>query len=103
MATVKWSQRALDDLDGIAVFIARGSPDFVGVFVARVFQATRRLEQFPESGRVVPEFRREDVRELIFQNYRIVYRVWDGQIAVARVMHAAMDMSAAEFSDGYLG
>ncbi|NNE48295.1 MAG: type II toxin-antitoxin system RelE/ParE family toxin [Rhodothermales bacterium] len=39
------------------------------------------MELFPKSGRVVPELAREDLRELIVGDYRIVYRL-DGELAV---------------------
>ena len=41
----------------------------------RLFEATERLEAFPRSGRVVPELRREEMREIVLGDYRIVYRL----------------------------
>ena len=43
------------------------------------------LTLFPESGRIVPEYDRRDLRELLFQNYRIVYRVKGGEVQIAAV------------------
>jgi toxin ParE1/3/4 len=34
-----------------------------------------RLQEFPTSGRIVPEYRNEIIREIIFRAYRIVYRI----------------------------
>ena len=34
-----------------------------------------RLQEFPDLGRIVPEYRNDDIREVIFRPYRIVYRV----------------------------
>jgi toxin ParE1/3/4 len=51
----------------------------------------RRLAQaqaFPESGRVVPELERADVRELLEAPYRVIYRVWPDAIEVVAVVHA---------------
>jgi toxin ParE1/3/4 len=45
----------------------------------------RRAARFPRSGRVVPELRREDVREVIQGNYRIVYRVTKVSVEVLTV------------------
>jgi plasmid stabilization system protein ParE len=36
--------------------------------------APERLAQFPESGRIVPELGRQDVREVLWRSYRIVYQ-----------------------------
>ena len=45
--------------------------------------------QFPNAGRVVPEFQDENVRELIEGQYRIVYRILPTRIDVLTVMHVA--------------
>ena len=55
----------------------------------------RRLEQareFPESGRVVPEFGRDEIRELIEWPYRLVYRVDADAIEVLSVLHGRQDL-----------
>ena len=36
---------------------------------------TDRLREFSEFGRIVPEYRNDDIREIVFRPYRIVYRV----------------------------
>ena len=48
-----------------------------------------RLTDFPRSGRVVPEFERSDIRELIVQSYRIVYRVRGEDVEILTVHHGA--------------
>ena len=37
------------------------------------------------AGRIVPEFERRDIREVLFRNYRIVYRVKEDQILILTV------------------
>ena len=48
-----------------------------------------RLEIFPQSGRIVPELQLEMMREIIFGNYRIVYRLRKEEVEVLIVFHAA--------------
>ena len=43
-------------------------------------------------GRVVPEYDREDLRELIFHNYRIIYKVEPERVAIATIVHASRDL-----------
>ena len=53
---------------------------------------TRRSEQIgyqPESGRMVPEYFQDDIREVIEKPYRIIYRIKADQIDVIAVVHAA--------------
>jgi len=53
---------------------------------------TRRLEQigsFPLSGRMVPEYESENVREVIEGSYRIIYLIKLDQIDIVAVVHSA--------------
>ena len=75
MTPVRWTDQAVDDLRAIREFIERDSPRYGRLVVERLFDATQRLESFPFSGRVVPELGRDDVREIVLGEYRIVYRL----------------------------
>lgn len=79
------------DLKEIATFIAEDSPSAAQRFVSSLFEAVERLADFPESGRIVPEFGNADIREVIRNPCRIVYRVDRRKrtIEIARVWHAA--------------
>lgn len=61
-------------------------------FVARIVVAAERLRDHSRLGRVVPEIRDASYRELLFQNYRIVYRLVGEKPVIIGVVHAAMDM-----------
>ena len=57
-----------------------------------VDRITRRSEQITEqplSGRKVSEYDAEDIRELIEDPYRIIYRIKPDQIDVLAVIHGA--------------
>ncbi|MHC5935838.1 type II toxin-antitoxin system RelE/ParE family toxin [Nostoc sp.] len=92
MARVSWTSQALNDLEAIGDFIARDAPSFAQVFVNRVFQSVERLELFPRSGRVVPEIAQEDIREIIFGNYRIVYIVSNDEVNILTVFHSSRQL-----------
>jgi len=76
-------------LDSICLFIARDSVQYAKLFAIRAFEATDRLELFPKSGRVVPEINREDIREIILGNYRIIYRIITDEVEILTVHHGA--------------
>jgi plasmid stabilization system protein ParE len=44
---------------------------------------------FPDSGRVVPEIERPDIRELIVLGSKVVYRVAGDAVTILAVRHAA--------------
>ena len=88
-----WSPTARDDLHDIVIFIARESPEHAMMFAYELMSVADQLQLFPEHGRIVPEYRNPDLREIIFRPYRIVYRV-DHQrkrCEIARVWHSARD------------
>jgi toxin ParE1/3/4 len=76
----------------IEEYIARDSPLHAVNLVDRLVEATERLETFPLSGRVVPEFERAELREVIFRSYRMVYLLVDDLVTIPRVVHAARDL-----------
>ncbi len=86
-----WSPAARDDLHDIVVFIARDNPNRAMSFGYELISETDRLQEFPNFGRIVPEYRSDDIRELLFRPYRIVYRVDHERklCQIARVWHSA--------------
>jgi toxin ParE1/3/4 len=68
-----WTQGALQDL--IGRFVGSDDPSAARRLTARLKTRATRAARFPYAGRIVPEFEREDIREFVEGNYRIVYRV----------------------------
>lgn len=50
-----------------------------------ILSAAERLVDFPESGRIVPEFGMVNLREVIHPPFRIVYRVERNRVRIVRV------------------
>src|SRR5437016_6283535 len=92
MAAIAWSLTAQDDLLDIGIYIARDSPVYAVRMIDRLVEAVEQLGLFPLSGRVVPEFERADLRELIVSSYRIVYLVQADNVTILRVVHGARDI-----------
>jgi toxin ParE1/3/4 len=88
---VIWSPSARLDLKEIVSYIAEDNAEIAQRFGLSLIDATKSLASFPEKGRVVPELRSPQVREVIFRPYRIIYRVQGAQsvIEIVRVWHAA--------------
>lgn len=89
MAEVVWRPQALRDLEAIEAYYEDVAPDFAPLFVAGAFEATARLADFPNAGRVVPEIGDESIRELIYRQYRIIYVVGKDAAEVLTVYHSA--------------
>lgn len=68
-----WTETAKQDLQAIRRYIAADNPTEAKRWVKRLRERARNALQAPLVGRTVPELSREDNRELIEGNYRIVY------------------------------
>jgi toxin ParE1/3/4 len=86
---VVWLRAALDDLDGIAAYIAADSPAYAAAVISRVLAVARSLSEFPLLGRRVPEWDDDQVRERIVHSFRLVYQVLDARVVVLAVIHGA--------------
>ncbi|MEK6550842.1 MAG: type II toxin-antitoxin system RelE/ParE family toxin [Pseudomonadota bacterium] len=90
---VAWSDVAEADLDDLYDYIARDVPYYAEQFVDRLIEAVGVLQDHPRLGRHVPEAEeREDVRELIFQGYRVIYLVEAEKVHVLTVIHGSRDL-----------
>ncbi len=89
MNRVVWASQAIADVEAIRDYISRDSPHYGSVVVSQIVRAAGRLEEFPLSGRIVPERPDSKLRELLCGNYRIVYRVTGDLIEVVTVFHGA--------------
>lgn len=87
MATVRWAQRAKDNLQDVYDFIARDSPRAADALVDRIIHASERLAAFPESGHIMPEFPTLPYREILVGNYRVLYRIEGEVVWIAAVVH----------------
>ncbi|MFQ5865937.1 MAG: type II toxin-antitoxin system RelE/ParE family toxin, partial [bacterium] len=67
-----WSPFAHKRIIEIAEYIANDNPRAAEKWVNSIFDAVKRLKDFPQSGRLVPEADSKDVREILFGNYRII-------------------------------
>ena len=64
--------------------MGRGKPARAANFIEKLISSTRRLQEFPESGHVVPE--NQAFRQVILQGYRLIYRVRGGIAEVVTIV-----------------
>jgi toxin ParE1/3/4 len=85
------SASAQSDLRDIVSYVARHNQEAAIRLGNTLVDRAEILSKFPELGRIVPEFSRPDLRELIHRSYRIIYRVQPEStfIEIVRFWHAA--------------
>jgi toxin ParE1/3/4 len=96
MPRVRLSKQALQDLDEIWLYIAKDSPDAATRLMDEISSRCGLLANFPESGRLRPEFNQKTVRSFAVRNYVVFYTVTSANIRVVRVMHGARDVKAED-------
>lgn len=90
MVEIVWTEKASAHLKAIHDYIAEDSPTYAKNFVKSLVKATGKLEIFPLSGRLVPEFIHSqlNLREVIYQGYRIIYVVSSlDKVIIITVIH----------------
>ena len=73
-------------------YLAQTSPDYAVRIVDRLTRRSIQIAAFPNSGRMVPEYDRKEIREVIEGRYRIIYLVEVAQVQVLTVIHCARDL-----------
>jgi len=86
---VHWTNNAIEHLANIYEYIALNSPTYAKQMVNRITRRSAQIGDQPFSGRQVPEYQANDIRELIENPYRIIYRLKQDQIDVVAVIHGA--------------
>jgi len=90
MVKIVWTDLSAADLNEIFDFIADDSVRYASITTNKIYQRVQPLIENPLMGRMVPEFNKKDIRELIEGSYRIIYRIKNAsQIDILRVYHVA--------------
>lgn len=82
----------MQDLEAAAAFISRDSRFYAAALVREARTAADTLRTFAERGRVVPESRAPDIRELFIRSYRLIYQVTAEQVFILAFIHGARDL-----------
>jgi toxin ParE1/3/4 len=85
-----WTHEALERLQQIKKYISKDSPIRASQFIQQIMDRTKKLSHNPHLGRIVPEISNPAIRELIFKNYRIVYRITQEYIEILTVFEGHM-------------
>jgi toxin ParE1/3/4 len=74
------------------VYIKRDKQSAAKSFRKRSEKILRRLEKYPESGRMIPEFPELPHREVVIRPYRFFYRIEKKTIWIVAVWHGAQEV-----------
>ena len=86
---IRWSLLAVSNLEEIFNYISKDSQHSANIFITELLDSIKNILSFPYKGRIVPEYMNKNLRELIYKNYRIVYRIKNEIIEIVTIFHGA--------------
>ena len=89
---IHWTDNAEEHLDAIYKYISKNSTEYAKRMVDRLTQRSQQISKFPLSGRIVPEFNDEHIREIFEASFRIIYYIKSDQIDILAVIHGAQQI-----------
>ena len=92
MAQIVWTKPALKDLELIINYIALDSLRYAERVGREIVCAPRILQDYPQTGRIVPEFNLATIRELIYGSYRIIYEIRGNECHIEAIIHSSRDL-----------
>ena len=91
-----WSHCALERAAEIADYIAEDNPSAAKKWITQLFEHVKKIEQFPESTRIVHEINDPTIREVVFKNFRIIYEIQNNCINVLTVRRFRQQLDLSE-------
>ncbi len=89
---IKWSPKAIQSFEEICNYISKDSEYYASIFAKKINAIVKEIPRFPKLGRIVPEYQEENLREKIFQSYRIVYRLKADIVEIVVISHGAKQL-----------
>jgi plasmid stabilization system protein ParE len=86
---VSWSPLADEQVDEVVAYVAADDQAAALTWLEHLLEQVASLARFPDSGRIVPELQRDDLRELIVGSYRVIYRRKADVVEIAAIRHGA--------------
>lgn len=91
ISKITFSNPATIDLERIVSYYIEINKKTAKRYYKEILNAVKYLKSFPKFGRIVSEcedFISDIYREIIYENYRIMYKISEGKIIVLRILDA---------------
>ncbi|MDA3811473.1 MAG: type II toxin-antitoxin system RelE/ParE family toxin [Spirochaetaceae bacterium] len=86
---ILWTALSIQDLENIHEYISKDSIYYADRQIERILNCEHDIADYPKSGRAVPEYSDDLIREIIIDNYRVIYRIESEHINILTVFHGA--------------
>jgi plasmid stabilization system protein ParE len=96
---VVWARLAIERVYEEARYIAADKPEAALAWLEGLFECTNRLEDFPDSGRIVPEIGLSEYREIVYgKSHRVIYRREKNGVSILTVRRFSERMKPSELT-----
>ena len=94
-----WSTRALERVGEAVDYLAQYDADAADAWVEGLFAKVENIAGMPRMGRIVPELRRETIREVFYKQYRVIYKIQTERVEVLTVRHMRQQFDAGDLGE----
>lgn len=94
---VIWSPSAINHFSSWIRYVSQDSTTAAEKQRKEILRAVKQLSNFPRSGRVVPEFNNQTLREIIRKPIRIIYELKDKEIHILAMHHSRRQLDQELF------
>jgi addiction module RelE/StbE family toxin len=95
MVKINWTRQAIEDVHAASEYYRGISAKYADTLIDKIFEKAALLENHPKMGRKVPQFDKENIRELIYKQYHIIYYIVSSQqIDIIAVHYGSKPLSA---------
>ena len=93
MVKIVWTELSISDLREIFDYIADDTIRYASITTNKIYQSVQPIIENPYMGRMVPQFSKKSIREIIDGNYRIIYLVRsNSKVDILRVYNVARSL-----------
>ena len=96
---VQWTDLAFRRLEDIYSYIENDSPSSAAKWAEKLLKKIEGIKDFPKAGRAVPELESVSLREIIYGNYRVVYKIKDGVAYILTIRHFKQILPLKDLED----
>jgi len=94
MVQINWTRQSIEDLRYIFEYISKDSEKYAKLQIIKIRNRVKIFYTHSYSGKIVPEIKIENIRELVEGNYRIIYKkVSEKRIDILTIHHTSRDLT----------
>lgn len=93
---IEWHSKAEDNFVSIILYIKKDSPKYSLIFAEKIFNALENISLYNKLGKIVYEFNNENIREIDFWSYRVIYEIHKDKIVILGILHSKRNLDFKE-------